>query len=103
MNKTVRRTLAPIAVVLGVLSTAGAMAEEPAKFAASCAMCHNYGAAGAPKTGDAAAWAPRLEKGMEALISSVRNGLGAMPPTGMCADCTDEEYTAMSTYMSTAK
>jgi cytochrome c5 len=36
---------------------------------------------------------------MPALILSVRNGLGAMPPTGLCADCTDEEYTAMIEYM----
>jgi cytochrome c5 len=52
-------------------------------------------------TGDAAAWAPRLAKGMEALLVSVNNGLNAMPPKGMCFDCTDADYTALIEYMST--
>jgi cytochrome c5 len=72
------------------------------KYNKSCAVCHAQGVAGAPKTGDAAAWAPRLEKGMEALLTTVKNGLNAMPPRGMCFDCSDEEYQALITYMSTA-
>ena len=40
---------------------------------------------------------------MDALLASVKNGLGAMPPTGLCADCTDKEYKELITYMSTAK
>ncbi len=72
------------------------------KYNKACAVCHEQGVAGAPKTGDAAAWEPRLAKGMETLLGSVKNGLNAMPPMGMCFDCTDEEYTALITYMSTA-
>ena len=70
------------------------------KYNKSCAVCHAQGVAGAPKTGDAAAWAPRMEKGMEALVASVNKGLNAMPPKGMCFDCSDEEYAALITYMS---
>jgi cytochrome c5 len=33
--------------------------------------------AGAPKLGDKAAWAPRIAKGNDALLSSVKNGLNA--------------------------
>nr|WP_326544573.1 c-type cytochrome [Luminiphilus syltensis] len=76
---------------------------DMAKYSASCAACHAVGVAGAPKTGDAAAWAPRLEKGMDALVLSVKNGLNAMPPGGLCADCSDEDYKALITYMSTAQ
>ena len=48
---------------------AGAMAEPPMdKYNKSCAVCHNAGVAGAPKTGDAAAWAPKMEKGIDALV-----------------------------------
>lgn len=84
------------------LTASAAMAEVPMdKYNKSCAVCHNAGAAGAPKTGDAAAWAPKLEKGMDALLQSVKNGLNAMPPKGMCFDCTDEEYAALIEYMST--
>ena len=69
------------------------------KYNKSCVVCHASGAANAPKTGDAAAWAPRLEKGMEALVAAVNNGLNAMPPKGMCFDCTDDEYKAMIEFM----
>ena len=80
---------------------AQAPAQAPAKYQTACFACHSTGAAGAPKTGDAAAWAPRLEKGMEALLQSIKNGLNAMPPTGLCPDCTDDEYKALIEYMST--
>jgi cytochrome c5 len=66
-----------------------------------CAVCHASGAAGAPRAHNAADWAPRLEKGMDTLLASVRNGLNAMPPRGMCMDCTDTEYEALIRYMST--
>ena len=39
---------------------------------------------------------------MEALLASVKNGLNAMPPRGMCFDCSDEEYMELITYMSGA-
>ena len=67
----------------------------------SCAMCHDTGVAGAPKTGDAAQWAPRLEKGMDALVASVDKGMNAMPPKGMCFDCSDDDFKALIEYMVT--
>ena len=76
-------------------------AEQPPQYAASCGACHAYAAAGAPKTGDVAQWEPRLAKGMEALVLSVKNGLGVMPAGGMCATCSDDEYKALISYMST--
>jgi cytochrome c5 len=66
----------------------------------TCTVCHASGTAGAPKTHDAAAWAPRLSKGMDVLVASVKNGLNAMPPRGLCMDCTDAEYKALIEYMS---
>ena len=82
----------------------GAFAEaDMDKYNKSCGVCHNTGAANAPKTGDAAAWAPRLEKGMDALVQSVNNGLNAMPPKGMCFDCSDDDYKALIEHMAAAK
>jgi len=75
--------------------------EQPPQYAASCGACHAYAVAGAPKTGDAAQWEPRLAKGMEALVSSVKNGLGVMPAGGMCTTCSDDDHKALITYMST--
>ena len=77
--------------------------DPPPQYAASCGACRAGGVAGAPATGDAEAWAPRTEKGMEALVASVRNGLNAMPPGGLCNSCSDEDYTALITYMATAQ
>lgn len=51
-------------------------------YAAQCAACHATGAAGAPKFGDAAAWAPRIKTGFEALWNSALKGKNAMGPQG---------------------
>lgn len=51
-------------------------------YNAQCAACHNAGAAGAPKLGDAGAWAPRLRTGFEALWQSALKGKGAMGAQG---------------------
>lgn len=69
----------------------------------TCIACHASGVAGAPKTGDSEAWKSRLALGIDALVVSAKNGKGAMPPRGLCADCTDEEFKSLITLMSTAK
>lgn len=56
-----------------------------------CAGCHSTGAAGAPKTGDSAAWGPRISQGFDALVKSGIAGKNAMPPKGGAADLTDKE------------
>ncbi|MDP3616084.1 MAG: c-type cytochrome, partial [Rubrivivax sp.] len=53
-----------------------------AVYAAQCAACHASGAAGAPKFADAAAWAPRISTGYEALLTAVIKGKGAMAAQG---------------------
>lgn len=70
-------------------------------YMASCFACHSTGAAGAPKVGagNAAAWAPRLEKGMDAVVANSIKGLNAMPPKGLCFNCTDDDLRAVIEYM----
>ena len=51
-------------------------------FKAQCSACHTAGVAGAPKFGDAGAWANRIATGFEALVNSALKGKGAMPPQG---------------------
>ena len=76
----------------------------PPQYASSCAACHLAGAAGAPRSGDAEAWAARLRaKGMDGLVASVRNGLNAMPPGGLCNSCSDEDHVALISYMAAAQ
>lgn len=49
-------------------------------FAAQCSACHATGALGAPKLGDAEAWAARIKTGYETLLHSALAGKGQMPP-----------------------
>jgi len=79
--------------------TQTASAEGQKIYQASCQACHATGAAGAPKLGDKDAWAPRIAKGNDALLSSVKNGLKAMPPKGACMSCSEDELRAAMEYM----
>lgn len=74
--------------------------ETEAKYQATCFACHGTGAPGIPQKGDKEAWAPRLAQGDEAMLNSVKNGKGAMPPGGLCTDCSDEQYKALIDYVS---
>jgi len=51
-------------------------------YKAVCFACHDAGVSGAPKIGDAAAWAPRIKTGFETLLNSALKGKGAMGPQG---------------------
>ena len=70
-----------------------------AAYNQSCMACHTTGAAGAPKIGDAAAWETRLEKGMDAVMNNVLNGINAMPARGLCMSCSDDQLAALVDYM----
>lgn len=65
-----------------------------AVYNAVCMACHASGAAGAPKAGDKAAWAPRIATGSAALIKSAINGKNAMPAKGGNPDLSDAEVKA---------
>ena len=51
-------------------------------YAAQCSACHAAGAAGAPKLGDAALWAPRIKTGYDSMLNSALKGKGAMGAQG---------------------
>ena len=64
-----------------------------------CSACHATGVAGAPKTGDKAAWAPRIATGSAALLKSATEGKNAMPARGGATDLTDAELKAAVDYL----
>lgn len=64
-----------------------------------CVACHASGVSGAPKTGDAADWAPRIAKGKDVLADHAINGFNAMPAKGSCMDCSDDEIIAAIEHM----
>lgn len=78
-------------------------AELQATFDRTCKTCHaNPQVAGAPQVGDRAAWAPRVQQGREALLNHTIAGHNAMPPMGLCMDCSEEQFAALIEYMSGA-
>ena len=77
-------------------------AELSAIYDRSCRSCHTLASTGSPLTGDSAAWAPRLDKGMEQLLDNVINGFGGMPPLGLCMDCNAEQFEALINFMAAA-
>lgn len=65
----------------------------------TCAACHSTGAAGAPKFGDVAAWAPRIAQGAETLYTHSIEGFNGMPAKGLCGNCSDDEIKAAVDHM----
>ena len=68
-------------------------------YKAVCAACHGTGAAGAPKVGDAAAWAPRIKQGFDTLVSHAVKGIRAMPAKGGNPDLDDLEVAGAVAFM----
>ncbi|MGE5130057.1 MAG: c-type cytochrome [Sphingomonadaceae bacterium] len=64
-----------------------------------CVKCHGSGVDGAPKVGDRAAWIPRMEFGINALVRSAINGHGGMPPRGGMAQLSATEIRSAIVYM----
>jgi cytochrome c5 len=64
-----------------------------------CVACHATGVANAPKLGDKAAWAPRLEAGIDGMLKFAIAGKGAMPPRGGNPSLTDAQLRAAIEYM----
>ncbi|MBC8494178.1 MAG: cytochrome c5 family protein [Candidatus Thioglobus sp.] len=68
-------------------------------YTAVCASCHSVGVMNAPKFGNKADWAPRVERGIADLVKVSISGKGAMPPKGTCMDCSDDELKAAIEHM----
>jgi cytochrome c5 len=79
-------------------AAAGAGASGEALYKQTCFACHGTGAAGAPKFGDKAAWAPRVAKGVPTLVEHATKGFNAMPPKGG-SSASDAEVRAAVEYM----
>jgi cytochrome c5 len=91
-------------------AAAPAAAAQPARelsgeevYKGACTACHGAGIAGAPKTGDAAAWAARVDQGMDTLVTHAIEGFqgqaGYMPPRGGFSNLTDQQVRDAVQYM----
>jgi cytochrome c5 len=90
-----------LAIAASLVAFSGAASADKGKeiYDTKCFTCHASGVAGAPKFGDKAAWAPRIETGMDSLLAVSIKGKGAMPPKGTCMDCSDEDLKAAIQYI----
>lgn len=70
-------------------------------YNSSCRTCHSSGYARAPKTGDAKDWEDRVAAGMDSMLDNAINGIGGMPPSGTCTDCTEEDLIGLIEFMVT--
>jgi cytochrome c5 len=71
-------------------------------YKSKCATCHAAGVAGAPILGNKEQWAPRIAKGMDALMETALKGSKvnpAMLPKGGFSDLTDGQIKEIVTYM----
>ena len=82
-----------------VASIQGGMRNGKEVYDTACTTCHAIALAGAPKFGDRVSWGERANEDLDHLVETVINGLGGMPPMGMCMDCSQEELTNAVQYM----
>jgi cytochrome c5 len=76
-----------------------AAVDGKAVYDKTCVACHAVSVAGSPRLGDKAAWAPRIQTGMDSMVQSVLKGKGAMPPKGGNAALTDAQARAAVEFM----
>ncbi|MCJ7800051.1 MAG: c-type cytochrome, partial [Polaromonas sp.] len=91
----------PVAAAAPV--TVAAVGAGEALYKQACVACHASGVAGSPKFGDKAAWAPRIQTGLDMLTASVIKGKGAMPPKGGSAASDADIRSAVEYMVSAAK
>jgi cytochrome c5 len=87
----------PAPKVFTAMPTDAALAQV---YDSSCKLCHANPGAGAPLTGDANAWAPRVAQGADTLLDHAINGYNGMPPMGLCMHCSEEQFVALIAFMS---
>jgi cytochrome c5 len=109
----INKLIAPVGVVATTASAnagasmaaaeGGGAIDGKAVFQGTCFACHGTGAAGSPKAGDKAAWAPHLAKGLATLHQHAIHGFtgkkGMMPAKGGNMSLSDAQVEAAVNYM----
>jgi cytochrome c5 len=98
----IRQTAVPVAGGAAA-PTAAVPTDGKSVFDVACSACHGTGIAGAPRIGDAAAWAPRIAQGMATLekhaIEGYQGSAGVMPAKGGRTDLPDDAVRAAVEYL----
>jgi cytochrome c5 len=96
-----------VAMAIPAAAAPGAATAKPAGgegvYNTACTACHGAGIAGAPKSGDKAAWAPRIAQGKPVLYEHAIKGFqgkaGVMPAKGGNTTLSDDDVKAAVDYM----
>ena len=67
-----------------------------------CTTCHATAVANAPLAHNVELWKAR-NKTVAQFLESSKTGLNAMPPKGLCMDCTDDELKSVIEFMQSEK
>jgi cytochrome c5 len=100
--EAIAERLRPVGTVVFAGATTGprALQSGEAVYNLACGACHATGAAGAPKTGDTGAWAPRIKQGFDTLVKHAVEGFKAMPAKGGNPDLDPIEVARAVAFMS---
>ena len=93
-SEAVAERIKPVAqVVIAAGDAAGGAAKTGEDvYQTDCTACHGAGIAGAPKVGDAAAWAKLIAEGQKKLVADAMKGVRGMPPKGGNPALSDYEF-----------
>lgn len=93
----------PAPVAVAAAPAAAAKVDGKKVYDSACTVCHGAGIAGAPKSGDKAAWAPRIAQGNATLYEHAIKGFqgkgGLMPAKGGNTSLSDADVKAAVDYM----
>jgi cytochrome c5 len=101
--EAIAERLRPVGTVVLAQATGPRVLQSgEAVYKAACSACHTPGVAGAPKTGDADAWAPRLKQGYDTLVKHAIEGFKGMPAKGGNSALDDVEVARAVVHMANA-
>lgn len=100
-DEAIAQRIAPVGgfKFAGTVGAAKAPRTGEELYKATCFACHETGTAGSPKTGDTAAWAPRIAQGFDVLMKNALNGKNAMPAKGGVTDASEYEIARAVVYL----
>lgn len=94
----IQPTAVPVAGAAAPAAASAALTDGKSVYESACVACHATGLAGAPRTGDVAAWAPRIAQGLATLekhaIEGFQGATGVMPAKGGRTDLSDDAVRA---------
>ncbi len=99
----IQPTAVPVAGIGAPAAASVELTDGKSVYESACVACHATGLAGAPRIGDAAAWAPRIAQGTATLekhaIEGFQGAAGVMPAKGGRTDLSDEAVRAAVEHM----